>query len=184
MLEALRATLFPSTGGNTYAIVDGAACEDLLDRLAKDQPPYVCLYAGELTPDLAECAPYLVQLELDSPFTAWIVDEGWDKYWCIFATSPAELQTLRKHFRSFLRVKGPAGNTLYFRYYDPRVMRNYLPTCNREDLDIVFGPLTSYVTSSREPLSATCFTQHEDGRLSQHTLFSPKTKLPHHAENP
>lgn len=180
MLEFLRPTLFPNTGEGTYAIIDGAACEDLLPKLDEHQPEHFCLYAGDLAPDLEECAPYLVKLEPEEEFTRWLVDEGWDKFWSIFANSKTGLRGLRKHFRTFLQVKGPDNRTLYFRYYDPRVLRNYLPTCNAGELDTVFGPVGAYLTSSREPGTATRFAL-EDGKLSQHTLFPHKVKSPQHA---
>ena len=41
-------------------------------------------------------------------------------------------------------VHGPDGKRLYFRYYDPRVLRVYLPTCNTEETKFIFGPLAAY----------------------------------------
>lgn len=145
MFDQLRPHLFPDDGTHTYAIIDGASCEDLLDKLDEHQPEHVCLYAGELEPDLEECAPYLIRLDLASDFTRWIFDEGWGKHWGIFATSPADLRTLRKHFRTFLLVKSPEGKTLYFRYYDPRVFPVYLPTTNAAERKTIFGPVLDYL---------------------------------------
>jgi hypothetical protein len=61
------------------------------------------------------------------------------KHWGIFLTSRADLRSLRNHFRRFLMVLDPDGRKLYFRYYDPRVLRVYLPTCNAEEREIVYG---------------------------------------------
>ena len=38
---------------------------------------YVCT-GGDLEPDMAEVAAYLVLLEVDSPFTQWVLTEGWE----------------------------------------------------------------------------------------------------------
>jgi hypothetical protein len=43
-------------------------------------------------------------------------------------------------------VYDPDNKLIYFRYYDPRVLRVYLPTCNAEEIKIVFGPIGSYIT--------------------------------------
>jgi hypothetical protein len=51
---------------------------------------------------------------------------------------------MRGHFRSFLTVYDESGNPLNFRYYDPRVWRLYLPTCNSGELKTVFGPVVAY----------------------------------------
>ena len=59
----------------------------------------------------------------------------------IFLKCDTRIQTLRRHLRGFLTVRGPSGNKLLFRYYDPRVLRVYLPSCSSEDLRTVFGPI-------------------------------------------
>ena len=107
--ELLRNALFADDGENVYAIVDGAACEELLPHLYEHEPEYCCLYAGELEPDVEACAPHLVTLSIDHPFTKWLLSELPGKPWGIFVRSTATLRQLRKHFRGFLMVKNEAG---------------------------------------------------------------------------
>jgi Domain of unknown function (DUF4123) len=137
----------------TYAILDGAAAPGLLDQLYAEgkRPEFVCLYRGELEPDIAEVAPYLVRLEPGTPFTDWLLMEGWGKSFGVYVRSVAAMDVLRRHFRRFLRVKDPQGKTLYFRFYDPRVLRNFLPTCNLEELETLFGPLSCYLCEGDSP---------------------------------
>ena len=40
---------------------------------------------------------------------------------------------------------------MLFRFYDPRVMRMYLPTCTAEELAIVFGPVGAYLLEGQDP---------------------------------
>src|SRR5690242_19385970 len=91
--EALMRHLFPEEEGlNTYAVLDGASIPELLEHLYGEvRPEFVSLYRGELTPDMAEVAPYLVQLKPGHPFTDWLLTEGWGKHWGIFALSSADL---------------------------------------------------------------------------------------------
>jgi hypothetical protein len=151
--QVLLKNLFPDDGEtHTYAILDGASIPDLLDKLYADpRPEFVCLYRGELEPDMAEVAPYLVRLKPDEPFAKWVTAEGWGRHWGIFALSKADLKTVRKHFRTFLMVKDPDGKKLYFRYYDPRVFRVYLPTCNKAETATVFGPVGHYIFEDENP---------------------------------
>ncbi len=162
--EALHAAvhreLFKDERLLVYAVLDGAAIPGLLDHLyAVPGPEFVCLYRGELNPDLAECAPYLVQLQPDTAFTDWLLAEGWGKHWGVFATASESLKTMRKHFRTFLMVKDPAGQQLYFRYYDPRVLRIYLPTCNAQELGLVCGPVQAYLLEDETPTNLLRFTR-------------------------
>jgi hypothetical protein len=157
-LRAIKTHLFPDGDDpfaeeGVYAVVDGANCPDLLDKLYDpDSPPaeFACLYSGDLGPDMAEVAPYLVKLDPSSPFTDWLVREGWGHAWCIYLACPFDLRTVRRHLRTFLMVYDPDGKPMYFRYYDPRVLRVYLPTCNAEETKLVFGPLRSFMMEDEE----------------------------------
>lgn len=151
LVEALLARLFDDSSLNVFVILDGASIPDLLPKLQEEAPEHVCLYRGDLEPDLAECAPYLVRLDPESAFTRWVLTEGWGNHWGIFAMSEGELEVLRRHFRTFLMVRDPDGKQLYFRYYDPRVLRVYLPTCNKSETATVFGPVHHYVIEDENP---------------------------------
>ena len=150
MTRDFAAALFANEGESVYAVLDGASCAGLLGKLAEFNPPQVCLYAGELAADVRACAPYLVRLEFRSDFTAWLVDEGWGQHWGIFAASSAGIKDLRKHFRTFLTVKGPDGGRLYFRFYDPRVLRSFLPIALPIQLAAMFGPVDRYVAEGAD----------------------------------
>ena len=154
--------LFADPHANTYAVLDGAQIPDLLPRLHEQRPEYECLYRGELAPDIAEVAPYLVQLEPDSDFTLWLLEHGWGHNWGIYATSTADLRAMRRHFRTFLIVHDEEGKPLYFRFYDPRVLRVYLPTCNANELTMIFGFINSYILENENPNSALRFNRVSD----------------------
>lgn len=151
---AVAERLFHHPARRAYAVLDGASIEELLDKLYDLEPEFECLYRGELAPDLAQCAPYLVKLEERSEFLQWLIMEGWGKHWGIFVVANADLDVMRRHFRRFLMVKDPEGKRLYFRYYDPRVFRVYLPTCNAEERKIIFGPVHHYLVENDPATSA------------------------------
>jgi len=162
--ETVSSYLFAES--DVYAILDGASVEGLLDRLRQYEPESECLYRGELAPDLAEVAPYLVRLERESAFTDWVVDNGWGKHWGIFSMSSADLPTMRRHFRKFLTVHDSEGKPLVFRYYDPRVLRVYLPSCTSSELEAIFGPVTHYVVEGENPSDLLCFQFTRGGLIS------------------
>ncbi len=142
--------LFAEAGKHVFVILDGASVPQLLAKLEIQRPDYFCLYRGELTPDMAAVAPYLVELRPETPFTDWIIARGWGNHWGIFALSVADLRTMRAHLRTFLTVYDMEGKPLLFRYYDPRVLRLYLPTCNAQELQVVFGPVESYLLEDED----------------------------------
>lgn len=149
-LDCLKRLLFDGEAELAYAILDGASIPGLLDVLSTARDQRACLYRGELKPDLAARAPYLVHLRPDSPLTDWILSEGWGQHWGVFAKTPANLEILRRHFRTLLRVRDHSGKVLYFRFYDPRVLTLYLPTCNRQEIKAVYGPVTQFVAEDEK----------------------------------
>jgi hypothetical protein len=168
ILEAVSPFLFKDDGSGTFAILDGAAIPDLLDKLYGDQrPEFECLYTGEIEPDLAEVAPYLVRLEPKSGFTEWILGEGWGKHWGVFVVAPADFRALRHHLRHFLIVHDSNAKAYYFRFYDPRVLATYLPSCNSGELAEFFGPIKTWVFEAEDPATLLRFDM-ADGKLVRH----------------
>jgi hypothetical protein len=147
-VQHLSRYLFVGRELNVFALLDGASIPNLRTSLHIFEPEYACLYRGELKPDMAQVAPYLVRLEPDSQFTDWVVVDGWGKHWGIFVRSAEDLAAVRRQMRSLLVVHDSDGNPLVFRYYDPRVLRIFLPTCNAEQLSSFFGPIHSYLLES------------------------------------
>ena len=149
--KSVANNLFSEEGMNVFAILDGASIPDLQETLHQHQPEFVCLYRGEIEPDLASVAHYLVQVRPQTAWADWLIRQGWGEHWGVFALSQGSLVAMRKHFRTFLTVHDSDGKPLLFRYYDPRVLRLYLPTCNPEELQTIFGPVTSYILEAEDP---------------------------------
>ncbi len=108
---------------------------------------YTCLFGGELSPQWRAVAPYLVELSPSNPYTAYLLDLAWGNSWGVFMRV-ADASRLRLHLKTFLRAKLADGTRVMFRYYDPRVLRAYLPTCNIDELRTVFGPVNHYLIES------------------------------------
>lgn len=130
--------LFTDPEQYVYAVIDGAACPELRFKIYDWEPISSCLWSGELEPDLEEVAPYMVLLERDSLFTEWLITKGWGQNWNIFVHSTLEPKAFRKQIRKLLLVRSPQGKTMAFRFYDPRVMEMFLPTCDHAQLAELF----------------------------------------------
>lgn len=169
IVQSVSQILFADREANAFAVLDGASVPGLLENFYRYELDYVCLYRGDLEPDMAEVAPYLVRLEPDSEFTDWVIGQGWGKHWGIFALSDADIQAMRRHFRRFLIVHDSHGKPLLFRYYDPRVLRVYLPTCNTEEMVTIFGPVVSYILEDKNPTTVLHF-RTASGALRQEKL--------------
>jgi hypothetical protein len=133
-----------------YSVLDGALIKDLRMKLFEMRPPHYCLFPGELTPDVEEAAPYVVQLVPGAPFSEWLLSEFFGKNWGIFVHCPNSIKEMRRHFRGLVKVVTDEGKPMLFRFYDPRVIRRFLPTCNAGELKTFFGKATSFFVEGEE----------------------------------
>ena len=160
-IRMLAEALFCDPLQRVYALLDGASIPELLAQIHGDDPEFCCLYRGELPQDVEETAPYLVKLEREHPFTTWVLQEGWGRHWGIFARSRSDFRTMRKHFRTFLMVYRHDGKPLYFRYYDPRVLRAFLPIAKADQIKTLFGPVECYLMEDKDPGNLLRFRSEE-----------------------
>lgn len=159
--SVLLTALWPDRGprGNDlFAVLDGARDPRIVGRIHASISESACLYAGTLSPELAGAAPYLVRLYRDDWFCRALLDDGWGQAWGVFLESDASPPSLRRHLRQLLLVRDPLERRLVFRWYDPRVLRVYLPTCTREELRAVFGPVRSFVVEGDDAATLLRFT--------------------------
>lgn len=164
--EKLNEHLFSKTT-RIYAVLDGASVPDLPTKLYEMKPPYHCLFTGDLEPDMAEVAPYLIQLHPKTPFAEWVVEEFWGKHWGIFIHSRKTLKDMRKHLRSLVTVYDETGNPMTFRFYDPRVLHRFLPTCKPAELKVFFGDIEMFFAESEDDRKLFGFDLAEDNHLKQ-----------------
>jgi len=148
-------------GANIYAILDSSKQPEAAFKPYEFFSQWVSLYKGEPEEVLTDVAPYLIHLsrdgEINVPLIEWIATKCWGDSCAIFFDTPEDLGTLLKHFQEFLLVSDEKGKTYYFRFYDPRVLRVYLPTCNAEELEMFFGPVQKFFMENESPEKMVCF---------------------------
>ena len=170
--EKLFEGFLTEEGEEVCAVLDGASVPGLLERLdAEPSLQVACLFRGQLEPDMAQVAPYLVRLEPDGEFAQWVVGTGWGRHWGSFVVSRQGFRALRNHLRALTVVYRKDGTPLYFRYYDPRVLRVFLPTCSPAQVKQMFGPVDAFLAES-ETGDAVCIY-----RLNGEELSSVQRKI-------
>jgi hypothetical protein len=145
-----------------WAVLDGARDKRVYSAVVGCYTDNCCLYSGDLPSDLKLAAPYLVSLDPEDHTTRYILKHAWGNNWGIFLRSTSSMETLRRHLKKLLVVKDQRGRRLIFRYYDPRVLRVYLPTCWPAELEEVFGPVKAYLVEGAE--SETVIQYRLDGK--------------------
>lgn len=129
--------------GVLYALVDAARDPRVLTVLRRSVDTHESLYEGAAGAAFDDVAPYLVKLMPDSRLLERLLSEGWGEAWGVFLVSGEPFREVRRHLRRFLMVHElPTMRRLYFRFYDPRVLRDFLPIASRRQRGELFGQFT------------------------------------------
>jgi len=137
-LAKLGAALFADPALRAYAVVDGASRLDMEALLYDSGVPHTCLFTGALDPEVAAVAPYLVALDPGSPMLAPLA-AGLGRAQAIFILTGAAMVPLRRHLRTLTLARIPDGRTVFFRFYDPRVLRSVVPLLTPQQRQAFFG---------------------------------------------
>lgn len=114
-------------------------------------PQHTSLYKGDSEKDLADFAPYIFSLNRGNDLVSWLLEAGWGNSWGVFLQTTEPGSALVRHFRQFLMVTLDTGEEAYFRFYDPRVLRAFLPTCSTRQLREFFGPVQQFFMEDEDP---------------------------------
>ena len=162
--QQIESLLWPSgaAGGSVWAVLDLARDRRIHAALLESRLEFLCLHAGRLPRELELAAPHIVELLPGHRLLDRLFGEGWGQSWGV-AARLADPTALRRHLRKFLKVRDEDGRSLLFRWYDPRVLRTYLPTCTPDELREFFGPLDAWFSESA---AGAAMVEHRfDGRV-------------------
>lgn len=127
------------------AIIDAAADVELAReaRLTLRLPSRM-LFQGEAAQYMHDVAPWLVTFPADHPFL-----EHWAAHWGrnagILFWSHEPHSTVLRHLRTIFITRDDSGQEYFFRFYDPRVLQAFLPTCDATQLKEFFGPIRAFL---------------------------------------
>ena len=174
MLPGLKAIAAAATA----TVVDAARIEGLPARLDGIRAGARCLYQGKSEEELADVAPWILTTEPGSDASRLVFGELWGQSAAVHMVTGASLTDLRSHLRHFLMVVSEDGKTLYFRFYDPRVLRVFLPTCSPEQLAEFFGPIEAFYLEDEDPGRALRFSLEGGALKSESVDLAAEAKKP------
>lgn len=166
----IERVLWPADGkprASVWAVLDCARDVRIHPALISSRLDFRCLYSGRLPAELERVAPQLVELLPDHRLLDTLLGDGWGQSWGVFVKIE-DPSALRHHLRKFLKVRDEDGRRLIFRYYDPRVLRTYLPSCTGSELATLFGPMAAWLTEGERGESLIEFTQGSAGLMNRH----------------
>ncbi len=124
-----------------YALLDGARDDAILPLVRAAGVEPIPLLRDTKADDLADYGAQLVALSGQPGLIDHLVHCGWGLSWGMYLASPAPTVELVSHLRGYCWTDAPDGRQLYFRFYDPRVLRTALPAMSPAGRDAFLGPL-------------------------------------------
>ncbi len=113
------------------------------------------LFADNVSENMAGVAPYLVAVDTRTNGAAANYIDIWASQWGssagILLFSMADTDALLKHLRHVFRVTDETRKGYYFRFYDPRVLRSFLPACSAGEAQEFFGPVGKILVEGEAP---------------------------------
>jgi hypothetical protein len=134
-----------------YAVVDAARDKDLAFAARDDFGlEHYTLFEGAAAPHLDHVGPHLVPIDLKSGYL-----ELWSQHLGrsagVLLITQEETEPLLAHLRKIFTVTDDENKVYNFRYYDPRVLRAYLPTCTGPEAQEFFGPIRRVIVEAEAP---------------------------------
>ena len=134
-----------------FAVLDAARGPRVLEVLHESVEEYQSLYEGMQGEALARQAPYLVRVPKGSRLSEQLVLEGWGNAWRIYLTCQRPFKEVRSQLRRLLMVANDqTGERMFFRFYDPQMLRLFLPTCAVRQKEQIFGEIRAFLVENKD----------------------------------
>ena len=138
-----------AASGYLYAVVDSVDAPGIAEK-AKElgTAGAASLFCDSAEEEFWSVSPFLFRVE--QPTLQWIAETLWQQPWGVFVMSKSSMDEVRDHMRKFLVVLLPDGERWFFRFYDPRILKVYLPACNEAELQVFYGPVRAFAMKTPE----------------------------------
>lgn len=143
-----------------YIVIDAARLNQNLKEVLALSNRSESLFSKNELVTLEYVAPYLCKFEKGGEMHHWFFSEGAKDFAGILIYSVVPFDVLLSHLKKFIIVLD-GGKEMYFRFYDPRVLPVFLPTCSIEQIGTFFGPIHFfYSVHSEEQFIQTYYHQN------------------------
>jgi hypothetical protein len=143
-----------------FILLDAARMKESMTMARQLNPAHQSLYKEKNERPLASVSPYLFTHPGSSAFESWFFENGWGNSWGLLINANCSFEKLHYHLRKFLMVHTEDKEQIFFRFYDPRVLRIFLPTCDKSQIVEFFGPIKTFIMEAEEKEMAIEFTHH------------------------
>jgi hypothetical protein len=154
-----------------YALADGCQVLDWIHGLREkfgQEARMLFQGPGTVYHEIEEVAPYLCSLDPENALLSeWFGLHGSNAG--VLIASDVPMSVLYTHLRNVFVAKDSNDQDYFFRFYDPRVLRGFLPAARPEEVCQFFGPIRWMIVEDIGPASLIAYT-HDQGKLRTQRL--------------
>ena len=135
-----------------FGVLDCARDPQLYEHAARMEPHAAeCLFAGKLSETVRRASPFVVELAPSDPLSAAWRGQGWGAAWGVLISTRSDGAALRARLRRLTQVRLPDGSgPMLFRFWDPRVLRVFMPLIEPDGLSAWFAPGDRWIVESED----------------------------------
>jgi hypothetical protein len=132
-----------------YIIIDQASTQDISYELEKVFTKGEVLLQGKYKKMFFDVAPLFCALNAET--INYAEHHLWGMSAALFVMSSKDEFQLIKTLSANTEIVTDDDEVMFFRYYDPRVLRIFLPTCSKEQLKEFFGAVEYFICEDEDP---------------------------------
>ena len=150
---------------NNYLIYDAALNGTYtLLMLQKHYPKHRCLFKGTKDETLVDVAPHI-----------FLIDDSGEKLKdeielslkeLVTIESIQDIDTVKDHFKEFI-YQDVNRRECFFRFWDPRVLKKFLPMCTEIQLKMFFRPVTALIMADENDSEVVRYTLQYSGLVAE-----------------
>ncbi len=151
LLEQLLKVVEKDKASHWYAIIDAAKAASLAYQAKAMGYPVYTLFMGDTAQDfdLASVGPCVIHLDKPLPFLElWVTYMG--ENIGVLLQTEAELDIIFAHLRNIFVARDELGDDYFFRYYDPIILKGYLSSCTKIELNNFFSVVKAWVYEEKK----------------------------------
>lgn len=154
-----------------YALVDASHDPFIIPPTIEALTPDAeCLFRGKAKEDLGDQTAWIARIDGRGPLLDWLIDEVHGRSMVSFVTSELTVSRLAVHLRKFTKSRDAKGTEHFFRFYNPKVMRQYLPVFDAVQLATFFRSISSCIVEDTRQSNRLLVMRRADGALSRREI--------------
>jgi hypothetical protein len=151
-----------------YYIIDAASDFIEIDDLIKTYGPSVCVLKSNYDGQFIDVGPHLFDssVKLDE----LLMNTQWGKGSFISLSFSRERMNLIHLLRNNSEIVTEQDEVMFFRYYDPRILRIFLPVFDTQQIKEFFGSVDEFMCEDEDPAFGLIFQTDKSNKLKTYRL--------------